>query len=228
MRHLLACALALAAVSPAFGSRDFAAGNQISMGSPAELDLHGNQTMCAWISLTTYAGPYRIYQHGDIVTTPFIELALLITSAEKLSLEIQNITPSAVSTTTFSTAAWTHVCGRWDGSTSKVYINGIEEHSVAAVTTITHQATNPTIGYSPPFTQTFPGRIAEVAVWSEAIDARQIESIADGFSPAQVSLNNLVSYWPLYGNASPEPDIISSLNGTVTGAAKGDHPRVYR
>jgi hypothetical protein len=72
------------------------------------------------------------------------------------------------------------------------------------------------------------GKVAEAGMWDVALSDDDVASLARGFAPILIKLQNLVSYWRLIGHHSPEIDPVGrvqlSLNNTPT---KADHPRVF-
>lgn len=70
------------------------------------------------------------------------------------------------------------------------------------------------------------GRIAEAAMWSAALFADEIAALAKGFPPYLIRPTSLEAYWPLFGYASPEIDIVGGFNLTLTGTAKAEHCRM--
>ena len=62
------------------------------------------------------------------------------------------------------------------------------------------------------------GDIAEVAIWNVALTGAEMAALAAGAPPGTVSPSALVFYAPIYGTQSPEKDLISANNLTVTGA----------
>lgn len=74
------------------------------------------------------------------------------------------------------------------------------------------------------------GTIAEVTLWAEvALTASEISALAQGVSPNLIRPIGRLFQWPMWGVASPEPDISgSSNNGTVTGTSLADHAPVGR
>ena len=73
------------------------------------------------------------------------------------------------------------------------------------------------------------GDVAETSFWDVVLTADEFAALANGVSPNRIRRQNLVSYYPLYGIASPEPDLSGSANhGTVTGATQADHAPVGR
>lgn len=128
--------------------------------------------------------------------------------------------------------AWQHVVAVFTSPTSRaIYLNG------GNVGTDTTNVTDPpglnvtTVGcwgLNSTYESFLDGKMAEVAVWSAALDAAEIAALAKGFSPFLIRPQPLVAYWPLYGNDSPEPDRWKNrFDLTVTGATKADHPRIY-
>ena len=74
----------------------------------------------------------------------------------------------------------------------------------------------------------FQGTMAEVAVWNSLLTTAQMTSLQTacpiGASARRMSLPKPVGYFPLYGAASPEPDLSGNkLNGTLTGTAQANH-----
>ena len=71
----------------------------------------------------------------------------------------------------------------------------------------------------------FPGLIAEVGIWSAALTADEIISLARGVSPSLVRPQSLAFYAPLIRSLT---DTLGGLTITNNGGATvTDHPRVY-
>ena len=142
-------------------------------------------------------------------------------------------------TTNIPTGQWIHMGGVLNigGDVIRVYYNGTQEASTAVTFGAATYTDNgaPTKqdaigGYQDPPTVTavqIDGRIAELGLWAGDIGTAGFEQLNDGFSPLMVRPDLLVAYWPLIGNNSPETDIVSAKNGTITGTiAKDVHPRI--
>ncbi len=72
----------------------------------------------------------------------------------------------------------------------------------------------------------FSGRIAEVGIWSFALDEAAVAMLGLGISPLLVDPSFLLSYIPIIGRYSPEIDLKRSNTLTVTGTAAAEHPRM--
>jgi hypothetical protein len=71
--------------------------------------------------------------------------------------------------------------------------------------------------------RTWDGRMAEFAVWDALLTPFEVAQLSAGVSPLTIQFGSLVSYIPLLGVASPEPDLIGT-DATVSGATAADHP----
>ncbi len=139
----------------------------------------------------------------------------------------------AAGTTAPTTSDWVHVCGVFASSTSRVlYVNGVNEGSNATSTAPTLSKLAIGIrsdGATPAATPSwFTGQIAEAAIYSAALDAAQVASLAAGASPIIVAPASLVFYCRLLGEASPEPNLLGAAVSLTGSPAKGaSHPRIY-
>jgi hypothetical protein len=138
----------------------------------------------------------------------------------------------ALTSTSFVANTWQHACGVFTSATSRAaYLNG---GGVGTDTTnLTPAGINRTFvgrlsGADGSLFGSLNGAVAEAAIWSAALTAAEVASLAKGLSPLLIRPASLVCYWPIYGRQSPEPDWADGLpltvNGTMTQAA---HPRVY-
>lgn len=72
------------------------------------------------------------------------------------------------------------------------------------------------------------GGIAEVGIWNVGLTAEEIAALSAGAPPWTIRPGALVSYWPLMGDGSPEPDPVGGFNGTLNGTVKTEHrPIIY-
>lgn len=127
---------------------------------------------------------------------------------------------TATTSTTWSANVWNHACGVFESSTSRLaYLNG------GGVGTNSNNRTPAgldvvSIGRLSRATPAnhMSGRIAHAAIWNAALGADEVVSLAKGFVPWMIRPESLVAYWPIWGNSSPEPDVIGGANATVNGA----------
>lgn len=127
--------------------------------------------------------------------------------------------PGAASVTATSPAplptdTWTHVAGTWDGSTCRLYFDGVQVASAIGSGPLTDNGGALRIGKGDDATaggETWNGYLEEIRIWSVARSAAEIQGTMNWQLDVQPSL---VSSWHLDGNAF---DYTGGNNGTETG-----------
>jgi len=143
------------------------------------LDLTGNYSMCAWVkpeSQSSYheiftkrdtGGGYKGYTLRTVLTTNVLGMVHFDNSASY----------SAEGSSAVPIAQWTYVCGVYNGSTVKVYFNGVENGTANVSTNPTNGNGNFEIGAYVGAPRYFDGWIDEAAVWSRAINTDEITAL---------------------------------------------------
>jgi hypothetical protein len=115
-----------------------------------------------------------------------------------------------------------------NGVESILYING----SVVVSTMISVGnylgMTTVNLGFDPNNAgRNFAGRMADIAFWNVELTALEATSLARGVRPNRIRPASLKQYLPLFGLASPEPDLGGgAFNSTMTGTALAFGPPV--
>lgn len=116
---------------------------------------------------------------------------------------------------------WQHVAGTYDGTTAKIFVNGVLIQSQNVTLTIANPAQNLVIGSSAPYlgSREFPGRIDEVRIWSVS---RTPNQLLDGmYREMAGNESGLAAYFKMSnGSGTTLTDNVSSggTNGTITNA----------
>ena len=122
------------------------------------------------------------------------------------------------STTTLQADTWYHLAATWDGTTSKLYVNGTLEASESPTGTLTATTEDIHIGSRPNGTDPASGVIDDVRLWNTPRDATQV--LADKNSATVSADSTLVGHWTFNeGTGTTAAD--SSGNGhdaTLVGA----------
>ena len=111
------------------------------------------------------------------------------------------------SPTAITDGVWTHMAATWDGTTVKLYQNGILVDSATDSAQPPSDTTGMRIGsWNHAGAREFQGNIAQVGIWSAALTQEQIQSISQkSYSELSTSeKTNLVSWWGLDVNADDE------------------------
>lgn len=120
------------------------------------------------------------------------------------------------------------------GSSIALYVNAVLKAGswiAQAGNDIPYTGTNPMlIGIFQDGTNPWIGRIAEVALWKgHTLTQAEVTALHNGARILSIAPAYLKGYWPLWGVATPEPDLSgNAYHGTVTGAVLADHAPVSR
>jgi hypothetical protein len=129
-------------------------------------------------------------------------------------------------TTSYSSNAWQHLLlVRAAANDHRVYLNGANKGTdTTSITPLTPDRFSIGARGDTSSGGWFAGLIAYAAVWDVALsDANAISLQAT--TPDNVVPGDLVAYWPLTSNSSPEPDDVGSNDLTVNGATfSSDNP----
>lgn len=139
---------------------------------------------------------------------------------------VSGIGSQSTTTGTVSVGSWFHVAGVWSAANSRTsFLSGI----AAVANTGTHEpsVTRMQLGARliPTAGAYFSGTIADAAIWTAALTAEEIASLAKGVACRFIRPQSLVFYAPLIRNLF---DIRGGLTITNNNTATvADHPRIY-
>lgn len=126
---------------------------------------------------------------------------------------------------TVSTGVW-HFAGLRISPTAAV----VHLDSASWTNTKTHNSQSPSVwnfGCDPQGpTRFLDGQLAEIGMWDATLTVDEMAALAKGFSPHCVRPGALFAYWPLIGRHSPEIELFGKQEGTLTGTAAIEHPRI--
>jgi hypothetical protein len=113
---------------------------------------------------------------------------------------------------------WHHAVGTYDGTTMRLYVDGVADGTLTTGVTTTLASKSARIGaqIAGVTQQFFTGSIAEAFIRYSVITTTEIAQLVGGITADRLAVDH---YWPLLGISSPEPDIGvgTATNGTLTG-----------
>lgn len=119
---------------------------------------------------------------------------------------------------------WYHVAGTFDGTTMKIYINGVEVGSQAAsgiINTGTYELTIGRAAYTVGGTRYFDGMIDEVRVWSEGLPQTSIlDYMCQKVTATHPQYSSLGGYWNFDAAGLATDSSPNGNDGTVFGATQ--------
>lgn len=187
-------------------------------------------SMAAWVNPDNVTGDFGVISvgiEGDAFSFHCLEL-FGSTAGDPVRAASRGSSGGVVAATTssgFSAGAWQHVAGVWSASNARAaYLNGGSKGTnTSSATPGTFDVTK--IGIRPnSVTIPMSGLIANAAVWNVALTDAEILMLAQGALPFDIRPANLVAYWPIVGNNSPERNIgkTSGLDMTWTNSPTKD------
>ncbi|MBI4973060.1 DUF2341 domain-containing protein [Candidatus Roizmanbacteria bacterium] len=173
----------------------------------------GMVTVEGWVNHTTTA------DWDDIVAGACGDLLFAFNTSSQLTWGGQCNSPFGMLTyTTNIDGAWHHVAGTYDGSMTRLYVDGVQVNSIARTGSFTPSALY--IG-SAGATEYFKGKLDDVKIYNYARSSKQIVEDMNAGHPAGGSpVGSQVSYWKFdegYG-VTANNQISGQPNFTFTGA----------
>lgn len=212
-------------------ARQFTGSEDLNIGIATPLQITGDKTISFRIKTTTIALQVLLGFYKPSGSFEGYGVAIGISIAGRLNY-FSNVTGSwRQSSTGINNGAWRHCAIRINGTgagAGTFYLDGTADGTFTEATCGVGGAVK-RIAANADATLRFIGEMAEVAVYSAALDASEITALSKGFSPILIRPASLVAYWPLIGSYSPEIDVWkNNLSGTITGSPSASaHPRVY-
>jgi VCBS repeat-containing protein len=150
------------------------------------LDLTSGMTLAAWIRPgVTAAATQDILKKASTTGTLVNGYELSLSSAGKVFVRLNQATSTDTfrvnSTTSYplNNTAWMHVAATYDGTTLKLYINGVLEGSVAGPAAIAINSLPLSLGAQSDASRFFKGLLDDARVYSTALTATQIAALAN-------------------------------------------------
>lgn len=208
------------------GARLFDDASSDFLRHTAQVDITLPWTVCAWFRTNDLGSDRLVFWTGDN-SSGNDDFELRYDSGELISWRIDD----GSSTSAFTSAGsviintWHHSCATEIAVDDRaILIDGGDKgtDSVSISPAAGHQTSIGVEDDGSP-TRYWSGDIAHVAVWSVTLSDAEIVTLSNGFSPMRVHRDELIAYWPLNGQ-STEPDVIGTLEMTVTGTTVVEEP----
>ena len=172
------------------------------------------RTIQAWVKTTQNTGGGAIMTYGNLTSN---NRFALYQSGGKLNFvaELNDYNTNA----TINDGVWHHIAATHDGTSLKVYLDGVQVGTTQAKTFAT-TGSQLSIGYRGVSGEFFRGDIDEVRIWDRALTAAEIVATKD--CELQASQTGIVSYFKFnQGLDATSNSAVTSLSNSISGGANG-------
>ena len=147
------------------------------------------------------------------------------------SKEEGGATVLSLHTGNYAANEWFHIGGVYASTTSRIcYFNGdAAGEDTAEVDPVNATDVVFSNWYDDGYLNLYTPRLADAAIWNVALTDSEMKILAAGYSPLFVRPQNLIHYFPLWGNGTTEPDLAGGSDVTFTGTVPAyPHPPIIQ
>lgn len=164
------------------------------------LDLRTSATVAAWVRLDAESGaPHSavFVAKGNATNSTYgWQLWSQYTDSRAIvSLSNGSSNPQCAGGSPLSVSVWYHVVSTYNGSTLKLYVDGVEVCSMASTADPGNTASPVVLGAWPGRADRFHGALADVALYNTPLSATAVAALASGSEPTVGA--SLMAWWPL-------------------------------
>jgi hypothetical protein len=141
------------------------------------LDITGSLTLEAWVNPTAPGTNWQnvILKGGPNTALSYILNAVGMPGTDP-SFFVSPAAAGVFSPVTLPVNTWTHLAGTYDGTTMRIYTNGVLAASVSQTGLIAPSTDGLFIGGNPYYGHNFTGTIDEVRIYNRALSAGEIQT----------------------------------------------------
>jgi hypothetical protein len=167
------------------------ASSYVEIPSSDSLAATEQVTVMAWSNWTDAGDSWMCLLANGQQNGPWENYGLFVNRPSRfayftLSLDDTH-TPQQAPNNTVAPGEWQHLCGTWDGSTARIYVNGALVFEVAKPGVLTSPRLPLRLGHRNGSTHFYNGLMDEVAVFNHAMTEAQIQEAMLGISPAELA-----------------------------------------
>lgn len=159
-------------------SLDGATGQYISVANSPVVTIAGNMSISAWVNMDLTGDGFQRIVGKATGGSGSGGYALYVNTNGQPRVAFGGTQTTAAATGLITASTWHHVVGTWDGSTARVYVDGVLVDSLTSGSGPGSSTADLHIGADPAFpgTRDFKGLLDEVAIWSRTLSALEIKA----------------------------------------------------
>jgi Concanavalin A-like lectin/glucanases superfamily len=194
-------------VPPQYAAQFNGASSLINLGSSSSLNPP-YITISGWVNPATLSSSTQPMVAKNWIYAGMVYF-LDVNSGGTVTFHIAVSTATQYSATTTATVPsnqWTYLAATFDGTTGKIYINGVQDSHIFTAspsnTIASDSGINPKIG-NDQAAGWFGGQMADVQIYNASLDANQVQALyLKGIGAAPIDPNHIVGWWPLNGDVN--------------------------
>jgi len=184
----------------------------IDIGDVAPLDITGSAiTLAIWAKNTVNGEHKLIAKWKDAGSLFSYLLSINATDKTLLAVDVGGV-KTVVGTTTIATGTWFYIVGTYDGTTLRIYVNGVEENSNTVTGgNLRSVATTVRIGSGSGGENHMDGCLEDARIYDRVLSADEILTIFNSRGRDGIALNLVARYLMNEG----APGVIASGAGVI-------------
>ncbi|MEN6426282.1 MAG: LamG domain-containing protein, partial [Phycisphaerales bacterium] len=165
--------------------------NYVEIPASDSLEITPEVTVAAWINWTDSGDSWLCILANGQQNGPWENYGLFVNRTSRfayftLSLNDTHTTQSTPNNTT-APGQWQHVSATWDGSTARIYVDGVLQFEEAKSGTLTSPRLPLRLGHRNGSVHYYSGMLDDVAVFDHALTQLEIQEAMQGIAPAQLA-----------------------------------------
>ena len=160
-------------------SLDGTTGQYISVPNSPTVTITGNMSIAAWVNMDLTGDGFQRIVGKATGGSGFGGYALYVNTNGQPRVAFDGTQTTTAATGLITASTWHHIVGTWDGSTARVYVDGVLVDSLTAGSGPGSSTADLHIGADPAFpgTRDFKGLLDEVAIWSRTLSDSEIADL---------------------------------------------------
>ena len=160
-------------------SLDGTTGQYISVANSPTVTITGNMSIAAWVNMDLTGDGFQRIVGKATGGSGFGGYALYVNTNGQPRVAFGGTQTTTAATGLITASTWHHIVGTWDGSTARVYVDGVLVDSLTAGSGPGSSTADLHIGADPSFpgTRDFKGLLDEVAIWSRTLSESEIADL---------------------------------------------------
>jgi hypothetical protein len=152
----------------------------VNCGNGASLNITSRITVALWVKSASLPAQYDALLMKTNSTSWTNGYGLFYNSSNQVRFFVSHWSANVASATITSPTQWNHIAGVFDGSSVRIYVNGVEGTSDPYTGAITSTTASLAIGRGASNLYNFNGLIDEARIYNRALSAAEIQALASG------------------------------------------------